>query len=291
MRWSWPKSLPFRTRSRNAWRAPSNPSCSRLNRCRAGPRHSGNVTAWDLVRQGTWHFHHVGRESHFKARDLFRRACELDPELAEAHIWVARVSAGVVAYGWSEAAEHDIREGLDAALTAIQLDERNPYSHYALAISSAYANAPEQAVLAAEKAIEVSPSFALGHLVLGLAQLIRGSASKAVAPLERGLTLSAYDPQNFAWYNCWLLRTYLLARRAGACRSDQGAKGSPGMATDDRDPDLLLRLARTPEDARSCVMQMSKLQKPPGDTLGPLRLRNPQWAAQINSLLKSASGQ
>jgi tetratricopeptide (TPR) repeat protein len=121
----------------------------------AAPRHSGNATAWDLVRQGTWHFHQVGRETHFKARNLFRRACELDPELAEAHIWLARVSAGVVAYGWSEAAENDIREGLDAALKAIQLDEKNPYSHYALAIASAYANAPEQAVLAAEKAIEI----------------------------------------------------------------------------------------------------------------------------------------
>jgi TolB-like protein len=121
----------------------------------AAPRHSGNATAWDLVRQGTWHFHQVGRETHFKARNFFRRACELDPELAEAHIWLARVSAGVVAYGWSEAAENDIREGLDAALKAIQLDEKNPYSHYALAIASAYANAPEQAVLAAEKAIEI----------------------------------------------------------------------------------------------------------------------------------------
>jgi hypothetical protein len=34
-----------------------------------------------------------------------------------------------------------------------------------------------------------------------MAQLFRGSATKAVAPLERGLSLSPYDPQNFAWYN------------------------------------------------------------------------------------------
>ena len=258
----------------------------------AGPRHSGNVTAWDLVRQGTWHFHHIGRESHFKARDLFRRACELDPELAEAHIWVARVSAGVVAYGWSEAAEHDIREGLDAALTAIQLDERNPYSHYALAISSAYANAPEQAVLAAEKAIEVSPSFALGHLVLGLAQLIRGSASKAVAPLERGLTLSAYDPQNFAWYNVLAL-AHLFAGAPGQALAAaiKAQKVRPAWRPTIETLTCCYASLGRREDARSCIMQMSKLQKLPGDTLQPLRLRNPQWAAQINSLLKSASGQ
>jgi len=61
----------------------------------AATRHSGNVTAWDLVRQGTWHFHRVERESHLKARELFRKACNFDPGLAEAHLWLARVSAGI----------------------------------------------------------------------------------------------------------------------------------------------------------------------------------------------------
>ena len=130
----------------------------------AAARHSGNVTAWDLVRQGTWHFHHVGRQTHLRARELFREAQRLDPELAEAHVWLGRVSAGIVAYGWSDRPLEDIREGLNAALMAVRLDEKNPYSHYALAICSAYANAPEQAILAAERAIEISPSFALGHL-------------------------------------------------------------------------------------------------------------------------------
>jgi TolB-like protein len=259
----------------------------------AGPRHSGNVTAWDLVRQGTWHFHHVGRETHFKARELFRRACELDAELAEAHIWLARVSAGVVAYGWSEAAEDDIREGLDAALKAIQLDEKNPYSHYALAISSAYANAPEQAVLAAEKAIEVSPSFALGHLVLGLAQLFRGFASKAIQPLERGLTLSVYDPQNFAWYNLLALAHLFAGQPEPALAAAiKAQKVRPAWRpTIETLACCYASLGRV-EEAQSCVMQIRKLARPPGDTLGPVRLRNPHWVDQLERLLKrAASGQ
>jgi hypothetical protein len=47
-------------------------------------------TAWNLVRRGVWQFHKVERESHLRARDLFRSAAALDPELAEAHIWLAR---------------------------------------------------------------------------------------------------------------------------------------------------------------------------------------------------------
>ncbi|HEX4893832.1 MAG TPA: winged helix-turn-helix domain-containing protein, partial [Hyphomicrobiaceae bacterium] len=186
------------------------PELLRTESLPAAAPHSGNMTAWDLVRQGTWHFHRVGRESHLHARELFREACRLDPELAEAHAWLGRVSAGIVAYGWTDNPGRDIREGLDAGLRAIRLDERSPYSHYALAICSAYANAPEQAVLAAEKSIEVSPSFALGHLVLGMGHLFRGNAAEATSPLERGLKLNPNDPQNFVWLNLLSL-SYLFA--------------------------------------------------------------------------------
>src|SRR5690606_22122392 len=31
-----------------------------------------NLNAWDLVRQGTWHFHQITPAGHMRARDLFR---------------------------------------------------------------------------------------------------------------------------------------------------------------------------------------------------------------------------
>jgi TolB-like protein len=255
----------------------------------AAARHSGNVTAWDLVRQGTWHFHHVGRDTHLKARELFRQACRLDPELAEAHIWLARVSAGIVAYGWSDNAERDIREGLDGALKAIQLDEKNPYSHYALAICSPYANAPEQAVLAAEKAIEISPSFALGHLVLGMGQLFRGSADKAVSPLERGLTLNPYDPQNFVWYNLLALANLFAGRADEAIAAAVKArKVRPAWRPIYETLACCYAVLGRLQEARPCIEQMRQLEEPSGDALGPLRLRNPHWMDQLASLLEKA---
>jgi TolB-like protein len=178
----------------------------------AAARHTGNMTAWDLVRRGTWHFHQVTRENHIKARELFREACRLDPELPEAHLWLGRVSAGVVAYGWSDRPAADLQEGMEVALRAIHLDERNPYGHYALAIVSVYAERFEQAISAARKAIEISPSFALGHLVLGMALLFSGRASEAIAPLEYGLRLSPYDPQNSVWFNVLALARLFAGR-------------------------------------------------------------------------------
>ena len=165
-------------------------------------RHTGNVTAWDLVRQGMWHFHKVTREGHRTARDLFRRACSADPDLSEAHAWLGRVSAGIIAYGWSDDIIADGSEGTKAATRAVALDPRDPYAYYSFAIVSCYAGSANTGALAAQSAIDLNPSFALGHLVLGMARLFDGDADRAVAPLRHGLTLNPNDPQNVAWRVC-----------------------------------------------------------------------------------------
>ena len=146
--------------------------------------------------------------THLKARELFREACALDPMLPEAQIRRARVNAGLIAYGWSDDPEADRQEGLEAGLRAIYLDGQNPYSHYALAIVSAYSGRAAQAVLAAERAIELSPSFALGDLVLGLARLFGGDAAGAIAPLVHGTRLNPDDPQNTVWFNLLALAQF-----------------------------------------------------------------------------------
>ncbi len=265
------------------------PELLRTESVLAAARHTGNMTAWDLVRRGTWHFHQVTRENHFKARELFRQACKLDPELPEAHLWIGRVSAGIAAYGWSEAPDDDIREGTEAALAAIRLDEKNPYAHYALAIVSAYGNALDRAIAAAERAIELTPSFALGHLVLGMARLFSGNASEAVAPFDRGLRLNPYDPQNFVWFNLLGL-AHLFS-------------GNPDRALDSAMKAQKIRPAWRPifdtlaacyvalgrmEEARRTVTDMGKLDKPAGDALAPLLASNPRWREQRLVYLRGA---
>jgi TolB-like protein len=254
----------------------------------AAARHSGNVTAWDLVRQGTWHFHRVERESHLRARELFREARSCDPELAEAHLWLARVSAGISGYGWSDRPDADIREGLDAALKAVQLDERNPYAHYGLAICSAVANAPEQTVLAAEKAIEISPSFALGYLVLGMGHLFRGDAPDAIEPFEHGLMLNPYDPQNFVWYNLLALAGLFAERpERGLAAAVKGRKIRPAWRPIYETLACCYVALGRQQDASLCVEQMRPFTVA-YSALEPLKLRNPHWARRLSGLLEQA---
>ena len=229
------------------------------------------------------------RENHLKARELFRQACRLDPELPEAYLWLGRVSAGVVFYGWSDNSVADLQEGTEAALKAIQLDERNPYSHYALAIVSVVSERLEQSISAARKAIEISPSFALGHLVLGMALLFNGRASEAIAPLEYGLKLSPYDPQNFVWFNVLALARLFSGRaEAGLEAAARALQVRPNWRTSLEVLVCCYAALGKWDEARRCAQQMDSAIKQPGDVLEPLKAHNPDWTEQMNTSLRKA---
>ena len=253
-------------------------------------RHTGNMTAWDLVRQGMWHFHKVTREGHRTARELFRRACTIDPDLPEAHSWLGRVSAGIVAYGWSDDAIADGREGTNAATRAVALDPRDPYSHYSFAIVSCYAGSANTAALAAQSAINLNPSFALGHLVLGMARLFDGDAQRAVVALGHGLTLNPNDPQNAAWY---ILLAYA-----------QLFAGGPDDALDSASKALAVRPVFSPtfealacctaalgrlDDARRWANRMQEVDGPENHFIAPIKAQQPQYAQRITQLLQKVS--
>jgi TolB-like protein/Flp pilus assembly protein TadD len=249
---------------------------------RAGVR---DMTGWVLVHRGTWFFHQVTKPTHLRARELFRQACEAGPQLAEGHAWLGRVNAGIVAYGWTSDEASDLREGVDAASIAVQLDEKNPYSHYSLAITSVFAGEFDQAMRAAERAVEISPGFALGHLVLGMARLYSGDAAPAVLSLRKGLRLNSHDPQNFVWYN--VLGTALIFEHDfdGAVEQAMNAltvrpNWRPAIVT----ALCGYRAARRQRAARSTEARLAR-SEPSADALGPLWRANRRWRDEVERLV------
>ena len=253
-------------------------------------RRTGILTASDLVWQGTWRFHQITRPTHLQARDLFREALMAAPRLPEAHIWLARVSAGILAYDWSADPVADRNEGMEAALTGISLDERNPYSHYALAIASAYGDELAQAGRAAERAVELNPNFALGHLVLGMTLLFGGKMVPAIDALERGLDLSPHDPQNFVWFNLLALGRFFYGDIEGALGTAiLGLKVRP-----DWRPNVEVALCSCAElgrweESAEFHARLQQIRPQPGDALAPLWKYNTRWAERIAKTLRAAT--
>jgi TolB-like protein len=245
----------------------------------------------DLVHRGTWLFHKIGRETHFQARELFRQACRLDPGFGQAQFWLARVSAGICAYGWSEHPAEDLREGRDAAVRAIRADEKDPYAHYALAIVSVFAEDFEQAKRAADRSVELAPGFALGHLVGGMARLYAGDAPGARALLAEGLRLNRFDPQNFVWLNQLALAQLFCGDALHALESARHAQHvRPDWAAAVATEVCCLVELNELERAQAAQRRLAQLHDPAGDALAPLRKAQPQWERVIQYALRAAGG-
>jgi TolB-like protein len=249
----------------------------------------GDATAWELVRRGVWHFHHVAPETHGKARELFRAAAKLEPRSPDPHIWLARVSGGIALWGWSDDQAAVCEEGLAAALTAISLDEKNAYAHYGLAITSCGANRLEQAERAAEKAIELSPSFALAHLVRGMATLYLGKAEEAKSALQQGLRLNAHDPHNFVWFDLLALAHLFTGETERAVEAaTQGLKIRPASQLTLQVMAICASASGRADEARRCIVAARQTSAHSVVILAPLRQRNPQWSEEIDELMRQA---
>jgi tetratricopeptide (TPR) repeat protein len=158
-----------------------------------------------------------------------------------------------------------------------------------LAIVCAYSDATEQAVRAAEDAVEISPSFALGYFVLGVSRLFSGDPAAASAAFERGLRLNPYDPQNFVWTYLLALSFYFAGQTDKALQAAIRASGiRPGWPPGIEALALCYITLGRMDDARACVKQLRELEKPKRDIIAPLKRRNPQWTEKMAAMLRKA---
>ncbi|MEJ1158189.1 adenylate/guanylate cyclase domain-containing protein [Prosthecomicrobium sp. N25] len=225
-----------------------------------------SLTAWDLVRRGMWEFHKIRPETHWTALDLFREATRSAPEFADGFFWASRAATGIAAYGWTEKPGLLLDEALATATRAIQLDERNPYAHYALGIAELFRGATDKGLAAARRAVALNPSFALGYFVLGMAELQSGRALEGAHALEHGLRLSPFDPQNFTW-SVFLALAYCFS-------------GDPAKGLDDARRALVLRPG-WPAALAAVALCSSALEDREGARTAAKALRNTS-EAEIN---------
>jgi adenylate cyclase len=254
-----------------------------------GAERCQSLTAWDLVRRGMWEFHKIRPESHRRARELFLKAIEIEPGSADGYIWLARVEAGLAAYGWGDDPETSLQRGMEAGLRAGQLDEKNPYSHYAVAVTHVFGGECDTAIAAARRALSLSPSFALGHLILGAACLHQGRPQDAIEPLEHGLRLSPFDPQNFTWL--FLLSVaYVFSGNpeAGLATARRALSVRPHWVPALKVVVLCSTLLGDMPQARSAAEQVQSADAREGDLARLIPSSSPAWIDEIEHAVRDA---
>jgi adenylate cyclase len=175
------------------------PALSRAESQRVIAKRPEHMGAWDYCQRGFWHVNKGSATDGQAAYGLFKQALMLDPNLADAHVGLARALVVQWNYGPVEDFAPLVRQARESALQAVALDSENPQAQYVLAQTSHWAGDVGAAIAHASRAIELNGNFALGHFYLGIGLSLDGRHEQALEAIETGLRLSPRDPRASTW--------------------------------------------------------------------------------------------
>ena len=187
-----------------------------------------NLDAWDLVMRALWHFWRISSEDFRIAEQLAEQAIAIDPGYAQAHAMLAVSHATGVQMGWEDGAVVlPIAER--AALTAVRIDNEDPWAHLGLAFTQARLGRLAESRTSFQTALQLNPNFSLAHGIYGLVLSWSGHAREGGESARRALRLSPRDPlaamfHAVAAYAAYIERDYsesiALCRKSIRLRGD-----------------------------------------------------------------------
>ncbi|WP_207540374.1 tetratricopeptide repeat protein [Sabulicella rubraurantiaca] len=160
---------------------------------RAARRNPESIDAWGLVVRAISLLNRTGRWHNEEARGLLMRAIELDPLYARAHAilswamwWAARCYyLDDLNEGYRTAARH--------AEEAVALDPAEPWARLVLGMGHSEARWQDRALAELRAALDLNPSFALGHTMSGWVLTRMGRFEEGVAETALALRMSPLD--------------------------------------------------------------------------------------------------
>lgn len=156
-----------------------------------------NLGAWDLYHLGTAEFYKFTPESNVKCQDLLRQAIGIDPELAGAHSRLAYAVVLSMVYFDAPPDPTKMNEALAAAERAIQLDDQDANGYFTLGRVRLARCEYDLAINALEHALELNSCLAVAYCGLGDSLAYEGRLDQAIEQFEMAVRLSPHDP--FRW--------------------------------------------------------------------------------------------
>jgi adenylate cyclase len=169
-----------------------------VDRARRKPPES--MAAWDYAVRGRWHVLRLTKEDNAEAQSLLREGLELYPGHVPILAFLSYSLIAGVIFGWSSDPVGWLTEAKELAQRAASLDENDVWVQCALGLGQFTAKQPDKAIGHYRKAIELNPSFALGHAYLALQLAFAGEPDEAIDEAETAIRLSPRDPELFHFF-------------------------------------------------------------------------------------------
>jgi DNA-binding SARP family transcriptional activator len=167
---------------------------SERNRAILAPPNS--LDAWQAYHRGLWHMYRFDKVDNASAQDFFETAVRLDPTFARAYAGLSFTHFQSAFQSWAER-KPETDHAFEAAGRSLMIDDRDPAAHWAMGRALWLRGRHDQSVLELERAVELSPNFALGHYTLAFVHSQTGDPAAAISSSDRSRRLSPFDPLLF----------------------------------------------------------------------------------------------
>jgi tetratricopeptide (TPR) repeat protein len=170
-------------------------------------RHTDNPKAYEYFLRGLEVFRTFTKEANDRARKLFEKAAELDPNYA--HVWqtIGRTHYRDARFGWSDTPAQSLALAEELAQKTLAVDDSDAAAYALLSLVYMTRRQHDEAVAYAEKALALAPNFADVQAMLALPFLYSGKPEEAIELVKNAMRLSPYYP---SWYLPVLGHAYRL---------------------------------------------------------------------------------
>ena len=182
-----------------------------LERNRAILRPPSSLDAWEAHHRGLWHMYRFNRPDNEQAQHFFEMAVRLDPTFARAWAGLSFTHFQNAFQGWS-GREPAVDRAFATAGQSLMVDDRDPAAHWAMGRALWLRGNRDESIAELERAIDLSPNFALGHYTLAFVHSQAGDPAAAIAASDHSRHLSPFDPLLFGMLGARAMALVRLGR-------------------------------------------------------------------------------
>ena len=167
---------------------------------------TGIPEAYDSVLRGREQYRLFTKDGNRKARQLYEKAIELDPNYAAAYAGLA----GVRMHEWFQGSPDALDRAFELALRAKELDPSQPLVYEALGNVHLFKRQYDEAIAAMKKWVEVEPGNADALANLAAILNFSGEPEKVAPLIEKAIRLNPFYP---FYYTLYIGQAYLVMQR------------------------------------------------------------------------------
>lgn len=185
-----------------------------------------SLDAWGAYHRGLWHMYRFTKTDNGMAQYFFQRSIRLDPTFARAHAGLSFTYWQNAFQRWADREQESAR-ALEAANQSLIVDDHNPAAHWAMGRALWLRGRETESLDALERAVDLSPNFALGHYALSFVHSQSGDPLAAIRSADHSCQLSPFDPLLFGMLGARAMAHVRLGQFAEAAEWAMKAAGRP----------------------------------------------------------------